>query len=272
MRYSIHKTRGQRPGPNRRPFLGFTLVELLVVVAIIALLMAILLPSLQGARESAKRVSCMSNHKQLLLAIRMYAEDNMGHLPYPKASFPTFSFNGVTKPTTPSVSNPVWIHWYSAPFVGQYFGNTAWPNGSSNKVIYCPSLNVAGMMKLPSWDSNNNSNGIGLNFMWNCGMWRDKGGTTPLNAIRSPSRYVLLSDAAGKGYKAGTLSWDIITRETNGLPYDSNGVLKANEWVSMNAYRHSKTCVLGFADGHVSSYADVINANKSGEITTISTK
>ncbi|MHC4324362.1 MAG: type II secretion system protein [Planctomycetota bacterium] len=55
---------------------AFTLIELLVVIAIIAILMAILIPTLNRAREQGKRISCMSNLKQLMLGWDMYAEDN----------------------------------------------------------------------------------------------------------------------------------------------------------------------------------------------------
>ncbi|HEV8604971.1 MAG TPA: prepilin-type N-terminal cleavage/methylation domain-containing protein [Tepidisphaeraceae bacterium] len=61
---------------------AFTLVELLVVIAIIALLIAILLPVLGRAKEQANRVLCLSNHKQILLAISFYANDNKGYIPH----------------------------------------------------------------------------------------------------------------------------------------------------------------------------------------------
>lgn len=60
---------------------AFTLIELLVVVAIIALLMAILLPSLGNAREQGRVAVCLSNLHNLAVAVQMYADTNQGRLP-----------------------------------------------------------------------------------------------------------------------------------------------------------------------------------------------
>src|SRR5512140_91937 len=60
---------------------GFTLVELLVVIGIIALLISILLPSLARARQSAMLLSCQSNFKQVYNAVMFYANDNRGYMP-----------------------------------------------------------------------------------------------------------------------------------------------------------------------------------------------
>ena len=74
---------------------GFTLIEVLVVIAIIAVLAAILFPVLASAKGSAKRTSALSNVNQIGKATHLYLGDNDDHLPVRFPNIPTWQGYGV---------------------------------------------------------------------------------------------------------------------------------------------------------------------------------
>jgi prepilin-type N-terminal cleavage/methylation domain-containing protein/prepilin-type processing-associated H-X9-DG protein len=109
---------------------AFTLVELLVVIAIIGILIALLLPAVQAARESARRAKCQNNVKQLLTGLNLFHDA--------KGAFPGGIEPGYTQNITPNLMHS-WVP-YIFPYTDeqavhdQYNFNIAW-NAGSNALI-----------------------------------------------------------------------------------------------------------------------------------------
>ncbi|HTH49827.1 MAG TPA: prepilin-type N-terminal cleavage/methylation domain-containing protein [Candidatus Limnocylindria bacterium] len=118
---------GDRPG-------GFTLIELLVVIAIIAILAALLLPALTAAKGAGQRAACLSNLRQLGIAIHSYAGDNDGKIPYgPKA--PPFTSPASFYPATGSPTSLLSLQGGAPVGLGLLLRRHL---GAQSRVLFCP--------------------------------------------------------------------------------------------------------------------------------------
>jgi prepilin-type N-terminal cleavage/methylation domain-containing protein/prepilin-type processing-associated H-X9-DG protein len=147
---------------------GFTLIELLVVIAIIAILASLLLPALARAKAKSKRTACMSNMRQVGIALHMYGIDYAGRLPFTNQN-DTINFNDPT-----ADDNPLKLF---RPYVGALDPTIATP------VYICPAAQPA--VKPTYAPVGNNSTAIIISQLV-----LQKG----LEKIRNPSRTVAIQE------------------------------------------------------------------------------
>jgi prepilin-type N-terminal cleavage/methylation domain-containing protein len=172
---------------------GFTLVELLVVIGIVAVLIAILLPVLAKARAQANRAVCLSNTRQLGIALLMYCNDNDGW-------FPTCAYPRTGLAFTPYPDD--WLHWQADrnladSAIARYMGR-----GEQLKTLLrCPSDTFDGRKTFPGITlgqgpylySYSMNNSLGQNIRGAA----PQGYRTKISRWRSPSRKIMLTEATG---------------------------------------------------------------------------
>jgi prepilin-type N-terminal cleavage/methylation domain-containing protein/prepilin-type processing-associated H-X9-DG protein len=214
---------------------GFTLVELLVVIGIIALLISILLPALASARAQANSVKCMSNLKQLGIAWRLYADEHKGAAVPARVGGP-----GIT--TTGRVPYNLWGFTYGAPALvaGQSSTEAAW-------WVNFLSHYLAKSMKGGAGDTDQATSGRSREQAWWCPAW------TPLYESRAGIADTSEMQHHYSGYSINpcptyTSSYPrvgsspgVINAEDEGLQIvlNSNGTVKTPVgWLKTNRYTH----------------------------------
>ncbi len=119
---------------GRRAQRGFTLVELLVVIAIIAVLAALLLPALASARSAGRKAACLSNLRQIGIAIHGYSAESSGRIPWgPKA--PPFTSPAEFYPSTGSPTSLLSLRSGAPVGLGLLLAQHL---GSQPRVLFCP--------------------------------------------------------------------------------------------------------------------------------------
>jgi prepilin-type N-terminal cleavage/methylation domain-containing protein/prepilin-type processing-associated H-X9-DG protein len=199
---------------------GFTLIELLVVIAIIAVLMAILMPTLNRAKEQGKRATCLNNLKQLTLTWILYADYNDDKL-----------VNGDTGEYS--------IHNNETPWVLKDWDRTMtqkrnailngalYPYCKTEKLYRCPTVRIQEQI-LRTYS---------VVDSMNCKNWSDMGAVMLKKRLDIPEpayRFVFLDDG-GAGY-AHMGGWTVYVRE--------------ERWWDPPPIRHGDGTTFSYADGH----------------------
>jgi len=236
------------PARNRR---AFTLLELLVVIAIIAILAALLLPVLSAAKQRAKATGCLNNMKQIILATKLYLDDNRG------AMVPLWVEQGATN----------WPNWTFDPatFIIQKPTYLWWPDKfrvdgliPSQQVFSCPTLIQPATAAHGQSFSTNYTLGIGLNYPEYGRVEPAAGNVDPVYAsanegqVSSPDKSIVFADAGfitnpDDDYD----SW--IEEPATGCTY-FRVPSDTHDWNNVDftrsAPRHGKRVNAAFFDGH----------------------
>ena len=250
---NVQRLAGKSPCTNGACARGFTLLELLAVIAISALLAALLLPALSKARGRAEAIACLNNTRQLELAVQLYVDDHNGFLPYnlgmSGSSFRT-NINWVNNVMSWDLSsdntNPATLTEAS---LGAYTsGNTA--------VYHCPSdRTLSAIQRAAGWDRRLRSYSMNA-MVGNAGTFS----TTGVNIndpgykqffkatqISHPAEiFVFLDehpDSIDDGY--------FLNKKTlaANMTYGANNAIQ-DEWTDLPATYHDNSTTFSFADGH----------------------
>lgn len=238
---------------------AFTLIELLVVIAIIAILAAMLLPALSGAKQRALAINCMNNNKQLGLAWIMYSGDNNERLVSNNdwarlgdPTVPSWEYGIMTWSPSPDNTNVAGLTDENNALLGTYTAKAA-------RIYWCPAdIYLSNQQRPKGWAHRVRSvamngaigDGKKYDFGFNPTFWWARK-SSDLNAP-GPSESWVFSDEHPDSIDDGTLY--INAGATNGT----------GQFTELPSSLHNGACGVSFADGHaeVHKWKDAQNTVK----------
>jgi prepilin-type N-terminal cleavage/methylation domain-containing protein/prepilin-type processing-associated H-X9-DG protein len=249
------------PGRTQGPGRGFTLVELLVVIGIIAILISILLPSLNQAKRKAQAVACGNQGRQIYLAMLMFAQDHKGQLPRPYL-VGELAMTGTAANAVPTPFGKVcaWAQKVGGASGHIDFRDDASPlfkyvPGEANReaLFLCPGDNgeaLAGHPRNPAYPRN-------ISYSMNNFILRD-GGTTPklgivIGRVKSAAERIMIYEEL-----APNDSWCIMGQSGDDIPSGRHGInLRGNARLNPASrdYNYAGRGNHTFFDGHVEMLA-----------------
>lgn len=208
---------------------AFTLIELMVVIAIVGLLASILFPVLFQAKEAAKKATCISNLRNMALGTIMYTDDHDGGSYTPQSYYDGFGPDGK------KVERGSYVYWYGLVWKGEIYPSFSpvWSYLKSQEIQQCAS---AKGYHRPS------SNVTNVGFAPNSGTFGNIGGPKNISNMVIPAETIMYADSA---------YWlpDV------GLIYPRTGVMSCGSVASIHARHTGAHGSVAWWDGHTRSHS-----------------
>jgi prepilin-type N-terminal cleavage/methylation domain-containing protein/prepilin-type processing-associated H-X9-DG protein len=216
---------------------GFSLIELLVVVAVMGLLMSLLLPALRRARQQAQSVCCLSNLRQMTIAATNYAHANRHH--YPLAYYTT-KVNEIRYYYAWDFTT--YKDWSASPAVEVVEPGLLWQGDTNEQIQQCPSFRAGhNWLADPYTGYNYNTSYIGINetvFPVD---------SAKITEVQSPAKTALLGDGQFSG------GANKFMRAPFSNPRDAS-FSDPGRAAGTQGYRHAEKTNVAFCDGHAESW------------------
>lgn len=235
-----------------RKSVGFTLLEILVVIAIIAVLASMLLSSVRRATELARANQCASNHNTLIKAWTMYHSQNQGKL----------IGGGHSRNNTRLYENGAyyyvtdWVYSKSAYSGGPF--ETAEDLQASEFYEYVGDVKV---YTCPNERQNFIRSYAASNLMNGAERWRQDNNphiAFSFGQISTPNKSFVYTDEADTGmgsWEKRNKNWNSFLQMYCPEPYNASSSMQNSfRWIDLPPNNHIEGCIFGFADGHVERY------------------